>query len=348
MSKTHQDDNLVPSNIPSPAQSALSLEGASEGLNPSEYAIRSIQHKGKGIIARVGIASGTRVFVEKPLFTASSPMGNVDNVVLAKVKALSKEQQRQYLSLHNNCPGKNPFTGIFKTNALPCGAGSPVGAVYPTICLINHTCIPNAHNSWNSKTRLETIHAIREIKAGEEITISYAEGPAHKRLMKLRDAFGFECRCELCSRPASEIRESDARRMRIEQLDEAIGDPGRTMIAPHRAIADGHELLKLILQEYDGSSSPLEARLYYDAFQISIIHSDQARASVFASRGYDARCICEGKDSPETIRMKSLASNPIKHQSFGVSKRWRTMKTGVPNCLSEKEFEEWLWKRGEH
>lgn len=348
MSETHQDDNLVPSNIPSPAQSALSLEGASEGLNPSAYAIQSIEHKGKGIIARVGIASGTRILVEKPLFTASSPVRTVDNVILAKVKALSKEQQRQYLSLHNHHPGKNPFTGIFKTNALPCGAGSPVGGVYPTICLINHTCIPNAHNSWNSKTGLETIHAIREIKAGEEIAISYAEGPAHKRLMKLRDGFGFECRCELCSRPASEVRESDARRMRIEQLDEAIGDPGRTMNAPHQAIADCHELNKLILQEYDESSSPLEARLYYDAFQISIIHSDQARASVFASRAYKARCICEGKDSPETIRMKSLASNPIKHQSFGVSKRWRTMKTGVPNGLSEKEFEEWLWKRGEH
>jgi hypothetical protein len=311
--------------------------------------IRPIQNKGKGLIARVSIASGTRILIEKPLFTASSPVGSLDNVVLAKVKALSKEQQRQFLSLHNNYPGKNPFSGIFKTNALPCGPDSPIGAVYSNICFINHTCIPNSHNSWNSKTGLETIHAIREIKSGEEITISYAAGePARQRLAKLKDAFGFDCNCELCSRPAAEVQESDARRLKIKQLDEAIGDPGRTMNAPHRAIADCQEMLQLILQEYDGSSLPLEARLYYDAFQISIIHSDQARASTFARRAFEARLLGEGEDSPETIRMKSLIRNPTHHQSFGVSKRWKTTKTGVPKGLEEKEFEEWLWKRGEH
>jgi hypothetical protein len=310
--------------------------------------IRSIQDKGKGLIARVSIASGTRILIEKPLFTASSPVGSLDNVVLAKVKALSKEQQRQFLSLCNNYPGKNPFSGIFKTNALPCGPDSPIGAVYSNICFINHACIPNSHNNWNSKTGLETIHAIREIKAGEEITISYAAGePARQRLLKLKDAFGFDCKCELCSRPEIEVQESDARRVKIKQLDEAIGDPGRTMNAPHRAIADCREMLELILQEYDGSSPPLEARLYYDAFQISIIHSDQARASAFARRAFEARLIVEGEDSPEAIRMRSLIRNPTHHQSFGISKRWRTMKTGVPKGLEEKEFEEWLWKRGE-
>jgi hypothetical protein len=37
-----------------------------------------------------------------------------------KLKALSKASLRQFLSLHN-FPGKHPFGGIFKTNALPCG-----------------------------------------------------------------------------------------------------------------------------------------------------------------------------------------------------------------------------------
>lgn len=340
---------MVSENILSTAESALSSESASECLAPSSYMIRSIQNKGKGLITRVSIASGTRILIEKPLFTASSLVGSLDNVVLAKVKALSKEQQRQFLSLCNNFPGKNPFSGIFKTNALPCGPDSPIGAVYANICFINDTCIPNSHNNWNSKTGLETIHAIRDIKAGEEITISYeAREPARQRLIKLRDAFGFDCKCELCSRPATELQESDARRIKIKQLDEAIGDPGRTMNVPHRAIADCHEMLDLILQEYGGSLPPLEARLYYDAFQISIIHSDQARASAFARKAFEARLICDGEDSPETVKMKSLIHNPSHHQSFGVSKKWRTMKTGVPKGLKEKEFEEWLWKRGEH
>ncbi|KAF2868036.1 hypothetical protein BDV95DRAFT_457425, partial [Massariosphaeria phaeospora] len=254
-------------NIPSTAQSALSSEGASEDLITPCYAIRSIQDKGKGLIARVNIVSGTRILIEKPLFSASSPVGSLDDVVLAKVKALSNEQQREYLSLHNSHPGKNPFTGIFRTNALPCGPGSPIGAVYPIICFINHTCIPNSHNNWNSETELETIHAVRDIKAGEEITISYAEGePARQRLDKLKNAFGFDCKCELCSRPAAELQESDARRVEIEQLDQAIGDPNRAMSAPSRVIADCQKMLKLIQQEYGGSLPPLVARLYYDVF----------------------------------------------------------------------------------
>jgi hypothetical protein len=58
-------------------------------------------------------------------------------------------------------------------NALPCGPNSMIGGIYPTICLINHSCLPNAHNSWNSDTKYKTIHAIRYINAREEITIFY-------------------------------------------------------------------------------------------------------------------------------------------------------------------------------
>lgn len=308
-----------------------------------------MQDKGKGLIARVSITRGTRILVERPLFAASSSVGSLDNVILAKVKALSKEKQRQYLSLHNNYTGKNPFSGIFKTNALPCGSKSSIGAVYPTICFINHTCVPNSHNNWNDEAGTETIHAILDIEAGEEITISYTEGePARERLAKLTESFGFECRCELCSRPTIELHQSDAHRIKIEQLDEAIGDPNTTMTAPHRSIADCREMLRLIVQEYDRSSAPLEARLYYDAFQISIVHSDQARARTFARTAHDARRICEGNDSPEAARMKSLEAHPAQHQSFGVSKRWRTAKMEVPSGIDDEAFEEWLWKRGEH
>jgi hypothetical protein len=152
---------------------------------------------------------------------------------LKKVKALSKDQQRQYLSLHNNHSGGNVFSGIFRTNALPCGSGSAIGGVYPTICLINHSCNSNTHHSWNIMTSSETIHALRDIKAGEEITICYGEPKAFSaRRAELRASFGFDCDCSLCSLPHAEIQESDARRIRIERLDEAIGDPGRVMNNP--------------------------------------------------------------------------------------------------------------------
>ncbi len=168
-----------------------------------------------------------------------------------------------------------------------------IGGIYPTICLINHSCLPNAHNSWNSDTKGETIHAIRHINAGEEITISYDKGgPSDSRRTHLKDAFEFDCNCSVCSLPLPELQIIDARRLQIQYLDDAIGDPNRVMERPDDCLADCHSLLQVLEEEFHRGASI--ARLYYDAFQMSITHGDQARASVFAERGYKSRVICEG------------------------------------------------------
>ncbi len=267
--------------------------------------------------------------------------------IATSLKTLTKVEQRQFLSLYNNFPCKHPFSGIVKTNALPCGSGSTVGGVYPTICLINHCCLPNAHNSWNSDTKWETIHAIRYIKAGEEITISYDHGgPSDIRRAHLKDAFGFDCDCRLCSLPTSEIQVSDNRRTQIQTLDVAIGDPERVMGKPEDCLADCHRLLRVLEDEYEGHAGALIPRLYYDAFQICITHSDQARASVFAERAYKARVLCEGEDNPETRKVKKLMENPAEHWNFGMSERWRTARKLVPKRLDANEFEKWLWRQG--
>ena len=150
----------------------------------------------------------------------------------------------------------------------------------------------------------------------------------------------------LCSLEPSERQISDDRRRRIQQLDEAIGDPSRVFTRPHECLADRHTLLRILKDEYGEATSPLTARLYYDAFQIAISHSDQARASVFAARAYDARMICEGEDSPETRKMKGLKNNPAGHLNIGASQQWKTAKGMIPKGLDDDAFEKWLWKMG--
>ena len=138
-------------------------------MNLPLFSIQPVLGKGKGLVARFNVEKGKRILSEKPLFITSnwSSMSQMESNLAAKLKALSKTEQRQFLSLHNNFPGKHPFSGIVRTNALPCGPDSEIGGVYPTICLINHSCLPNAHNSWNIDTECETIHAIRFIKEGK-------------------------------------------------------------------------------------------------------------------------------------------------------------------------------------
>lgn len=318
-------------------------------LNLQLFSIQPVPNKGKGLVARFNIGKGKRILSEKPLLTTSnlSPMSLMESNIAVKLQALSKTEKRQFLSLHNNFPGKHPFSGIVKTNALPCGTDSVIGGVYPTICLINHSCLPNAHNSWNSDAKCETIHAIRFIKAGEEITISYDKGgPYDSRSAHLKNAFGFDCNCSLCILPLADLQASDARRRQIQLLDEAIGDPERVMKRPEESLADCHSLLQVLEEEYKGSAGALIARLYYDAFQISITHGDQARASAFAERGFRSRVVCEGEDSPETRQIKCLIENPAGHRNFGASNRWKTAKGLIPKGLDTDGFEKWLWRQG--
>jgi hypothetical protein len=281
------------------------------------------------------------------------PPKELEPVVAAKLKAMTKTEQRQFFSLHNNFPGNHVLSGIVRTNALPCGPGSTEGGpgsteggIYPNICFINHSCLPNSHNNWNDQAQHETIHAIRPIKAGEEITIPYNHGgPSATRQAFLKQAFGFDCHCTTCTLPPAQLQDSDTRRLLIQQLDKAIGDPMRMITKPAESLRDCHTLLQTLNKEFTGHPGAHSCRLYYDAFQICVSHGDQARAGVFAAKTYDARVGIEGGDSPATQRMKSLTMKPADHQSYSVcSMKWNSKKSRVPKGLDESQFEAWLFR----
>ncbi|KAI1357749.1 hypothetical protein F5Y08DRAFT_351806 [Xylaria arbuscula] len=328
--KSYNMDIPIPELILNPSLDNQGTDGTAD-----LYEVMTIPGRGRGLIAKINILKGTRIICEKPLFTLeNSAPASMNRLVAEKLKLLSKDKQREFLSLHNSFPGRFAFVGILKTNALPCGRGSSIGGVYTTACLINHSCIPNAHNSWNGAAKHETIHATRDILVGEEILISYAENElSQARQQKLRESFGFQC------------SSSDKRRADIERLDEAIGNPFVMATSPQSSLAACHELLQVLDREYGGVVIALLARLYYDAFQIGIAHGDQARESVFAERSYRSRVECEGEDSPDTQQMKGFMLNPTRHPSFnGCSTRWRSSKTAKPKNLDADSFDKWLWR----
>ncbi|KAJ5716037.1 uncharacterized protein N7483_013218 [Penicillium malachiteum] len=107
----------------------------------------------------------------------------------------------------------------------------------------------------------------------------------------------------------------------IQNLDKTIGDPFCMTSNPHQSLHNCCSLLQILEEEFDGYPGAHLARLYYDAFQICSSYEDEARAGIFqvAERAYQARVICEGKDSPETQGVKSLASEPTDPAGFGMS-----------------------------
>ncbi|KAI2617863.1 hypothetical protein GGR54DRAFT_201187 [Hypoxylon sp. NC1633] len=125
------------------------------------------------------------------------------------------------------------------TNCLPCGPGSTIGAVYPTIWLISHSCLQMPNTIWNEDDEVETIHAIRPIIEGEEITIDYCNGgPSHDQKPRLQSSFGSDRHCTACSLPQQELEASDARRLEIRRLDNAIGDALRLIDRVGNSLVD--------------------------------------------------------------------------------------------------------------
>ncbi|CAG0898115.1 unnamed protein product [Cyprideis torosa] len=85
------------------------------------------------------------------------------------------------------------------------GLSEDIGsAVYSTISLINHSCIPNC--AWVFNGNVNIVRTLKSIRAGEEIRTSYNsfctyfDTPADKRRTRYRGSYFFDCDCEACEK----------------------------------------------------------------------------------------------------------------------------------------------------
>ena len=136
---------------------------------------------------------------------------------------------------------------------------------------------------------------------------------------------------------------TDDRMEQIQDLGIAIGKGAHLLQYPRQRLQRVNLLVDLL--EAKKISNARLPRVYYDAFQTVIAHGDSARAKIFVSRAIAARLVCEGEDSPSTLRIKRLAESPESHHSFGISRNWLQKDSKVPKGLSDKEFETWLWRQ---
>ena len=312
------------------------------------FEIADIPGKGRGLIASCDIAPGTRILCERPLFIVPPLVPDALEIYLAdQMKALPKEDLYHCLSLRNNFRGRHTFGGIVRTNGLPCGfVADADAALYRTLCLINHSCLPNSQHRWDPHLKQEIVHAFRPIRRGEEITIWYGgSGPTADRQAFLLAALGFQCECTMCSRPPLLKARDDEIWIMIQSLAQRLRYFQGYVDFPAEMLKDCHTLLALLDRIYEGYPGLLKAVTYFDALQICSTHGDQARASILAQRSYEARVICEGGDTSDAHQLKTLAERPMQHAGFEeYSSQWRSMKEDVPQGLDAKAFERWLFR----
>lgn len=74
-------------------------------------------------------------------------------------------------------------------------------AIFLLYSRINHSCSPNAHAHYNGTTERLTVHATRDIEAGDQIFVPYVDTAClpRDRRQELTKRFGFACECPTCT-----------------------------------------------------------------------------------------------------------------------------------------------------
>lgn len=232
---------------------------------------RGARGKSFNLVATSDITRGTRILSEEPL--VYFPAVPRPDQIIGAFKQLSKRKKTAYLNLTAPCkaptaaPAKEDYEAyirrVWESNAIDpftpeadwtnsrAPLGSDARAIYPVSARLNHSCTPNCVRSFDTsdppKARL---HVVRNIAAGEELTIAYAH--VHSvtctdqsttlcggfnnpewgvdvctgwsvRRQAIRD-LGFECDCKACNRSDKLFRLYNARRERIAELFERLND----------------------------------------------------------------------------------------------------------------------------
>ncbi|KAF9100542.1 hypothetical protein BGX27_000343 [Mortierella sp. AM989] len=280
-------------------------------MNDALYIIKDTPSNGKGMFATRDIKHGTCILSENPLVL----IGPDNQRNFEAVNSLPMINKMQFLALRNVYSEKEMpvLAGIIKTNALPRGPNSDEAAVYRDLSRVNHSCAPNVHHFWNRITEKESIHAVKDIAAGDEILTSYEEVlmPWAARQVSLQKKFRFECRCKLCTSASNE--EYDATVARVKKLSDLIMVYVSMKNDPRKAIECVREILALM----DKAGIWGKSTFIHDGYQISAMYSNYDLAKEWADLLLESYLLDEGESGDLYKRYLGYAQNPKSHERAG-------------------------------
>jgi len=168
---------------------ARSVGAEDGGMTMPALRVSGADGKGMGAFATRDISAGERLIAEAPLARWSTRRDESSEGKLQTfehmVACLTPAQHDAILTLSQDAMHgtARSMLGTWLTNALPinydCATEQQLeeAAVFTTISRLNHACAPNCHHEWNGRLDMETVHALRSISRGEELTICC--GPPH-------------------------------------------------------------------------------------------------------------------------------------------------------------------------
>eukprot|EP00026_Physarum_polycephalum_P012085 Phypoly_transcript_12356.p1 GENE.Phypoly_transcript_12356~~Phypoly_transcript_12356.p1 ORF type:complete len:347 (+),score=35.40 Phypoly_transcript_12356:42-1043(+) len=290
------------------------------------FEIKETPSKGKGLFATRDIKKGECIVSEFPL-VKSEDVTSFNRAFLA----LSDAEKDILFSLHDTHSTDEHRSiakalSIYRTNSVhlsddvttaPTIFGVSLDSesgLFPIFSRINHSCTPNSNHYFNPALGKETVHAVKDIAAGEEVTTTYIDllSSRKQRRKILEQKFNFLCECPACSVPAAE--QSDNRRTEANKLHKEIPDVARrnwrgVVKMVNRAVA-------LLTEE--GCAEIYTAGLYYDAYQVCAAGGQLKEAREFVGKALEAAKIYRGENSEIVRKYKVYVANPRQHPSWGL------------------------------
>lgn len=194
------------------------------------FEVRAIKGKGFGAIATQFIPKTTTILLDSPRIIASaqfpSYLSHDQGAELFNnaLRQLPDVDRKLVLSLDKSLGGSD-IEDVMKTNAFACqlhdgGQDDSYMCLFPSVARINHACRPNAHARFIPMSLMMEIKALRDIKPGEEIGISYGrvDLPHAERQKLYKEGWNFGCTCDMCTDSRYAIAGSDQRRARFAQV----------------------------------------------------------------------------------------------------------------------------------
>ncbi|KAG6313981.1 hypothetical protein E4U44_002174 [Claviceps purpurea] len=236
--------------------------------------------------------------------------------------------------------------GIERDNSprhfLPVKELSTMDVIFGDANRINHDCDSNAQHHWNDDIKRLTVHALRDIQPGEEITTSYGSflNSQNVRRAMFEAMFCFHCSCRLCSLPDNQMQERDRKVAQFTHAERSLQKgsdkhPAFIKLGLFRVQARVYKEL--------GREDIRLAQVYEDAASITITHGALAKGRVFAQKAASIWTTVAGSDSPQAIKYAALAEQPRRHERYGFSMMWEEAVGATPQGLGPDDFENWLW-----
>ncbi|KAI9465470.1 hypothetical protein BJY52DRAFT_1244195 [Lactarius psammicola] len=303
--------------------------------NGPAFIVRDLPGKGKGMIALRDIRRGELLVREKPLILVPQQIAaSPSQLILGLVQRLSPEQVASFYNLsHANLPQNiSPEESmeqlplaIFQTNAVAAG---PDAGLFPTMARLNHGCSRafNSVYSWREREGVLVVHALKDIKKGEELLTAYfrTQQSRDERRRHLMQAYGFHCTCACCALPDKESKDSDNRLTTMSNLYDRLGTWGQGAI-------DGRDAIRLVkriwaIGEEEGYTSE-RGRLAADAALVAAAHSDAGAVMDWGRLALQWASYELGSDSDLAEEMRVAVREPRRHGIWG---QRATMTVGKP------------------